>query len=624
MSKKVNSETISIWEVLSSSRAYSIPHNQRPYTWELKHWEGLWNSFFTKSDMSSFLGTIILLEDDDTTQDILIFDGQQRVTTLAILCKAFIDVLYDSSHIKEAQDIYSYLLADHNKKPRLNVSNNLKDYFKKNIQNSIEEKPLKAEINSTDAEKSVYKAYQYYFKQAKELLSKHQDDGAKIYDLLKQRLLKIEIVKLSISDVILGIEIFESVNATGKKLDASELAKNILIKHAQLSEHHDIRTVDQEWTEINDRLQSTGFSFIEFMHYFWISKYKYVGKNQLFQSMKETFKDNSEQWLRFFSKLQATSITIENIFSLYSFDNFKLNYPLANSNPKYSSKYLRYLHCLKFVKNKSWIIPLFTLLDYETNLNKRNESFIGKNKFHEILKKHFVFAFLHFNIFSMPTRDFTPAMYKLAKNINKALEDYPQDSMKSNAEVNKALKLHFNGQDSYVRKTTELFKKSKGEFEEGVHKIRHTNDNKYLIHNLYGDIEEQIFEGTFHNEAQHSIEHYMPQESEKSWGISKKLSKSHENRLGNIIVINASLNGELQNKSHNEKMALLRNNKTLNNFVKSFVKNNDLEEGPYNFGKITEANLETSHPIENPSEIDKRTTEISGFIFDMYISKMKY
>ena len=106
--------------------------------------------------------------------------------------------------------------------------------------------------------------------------------------------------------------------------------------------------------------------------------------------------------------------------------------------------------------------------------------------------------------------------------------------------------------------------------------------------------------------------------------ISKTLSKSHENRLGNIIVINASLNGELQNKSHNEKMDLLRNNKTLNNFVKSFVKNNDLEEGPYNFGKITEANLESSHPIENPSEIDKRTTEISGFIFDMYISKMKY
>ena len=176
-----------------------------------------------------------------------------------------------------------------------------------------------------------------------------------------------------------------------------------------------MEVVDSEWTEVSDRLNALGFSFIDFMHYYWISKYPYVGKSQLFNAMKDKFEGNSAAWLEFFELIKATSITIENILSLYSFDNFKLHYPKANSNPKYSSKYLRYLHCLRFIKNKSWIIPIFTLFNYETNLNKRGESYIGGNKLHEILKKHFVFSFLHFNIFSLPTRDFTPAMYKLSK-----------------------------------------------------------------------------------------------------------------------------------------------------------------------------------------------------------------
>lgn len=512
-------------------------------------------------------------------------------------------------------------MTDPFENPRLKVSKNLREYFTKNIQTKIAVKPTPG---NTEPEKSIYKAYVYFLNQVKELLINQNNDGSLVYKTFQKRLKSLEVVKLTISDVLLGIEIFESVNATGEKLNASELAKNILIKHAKLSDHHEMEAIDSEWTEISDRLNTSGFSFIEFMHYYWISKYKYVGKSQLFASMKDEFKSDSEKWLLFFSHIKETSMTIENIFSLYSFDNFKLHYPNANSNPKYSSKYLRYLQCLSFVKNKSWVIPIFTLFDYETRLNKRNESFMSSNKLHEILKKHFVFCFLHFNIFSLPTRDFTPAMYKLAKSINKAYDDNPQDSKKSNKAVNLALQMHFTDKESYITKTTKSFATMPTEFLEGVHKLRHTKDNKYLFHSLYGDIEEAIFGGSMHDIPSHSVEHYMPQESEESWGISKNLSKHHENRLGNILIINTSLNGKLQNKPHNEKMDILRDHATLNNFVKNFINNNDSGTGPYDFGKLTEANLRASHPIEIPSEIDKRTTEIAGYISKMYIDNMKY
>ena len=623
MGKKVQSETVSLWDILASTCIYSIPFNQRPYTWGAKNWETLWNSFFSANDKSAFLGSIILLEGDDNedVDEIQIYDGQQRITTLTIMCKSFIDVLYANNAVDQASQIKSYLLTDAFDIPRLRVSKNLESYFKNNIQTSIDVVPSKGE---TDAEKNIYKAYSYFNKMAQELFIKNQSDGPKTYAVLQKRLKSLEIVKLTISDIVLGIEIFESVNATGEKLNASELAKNILIKHAKLSENYDMEVVDNEWTEISERLHECGFSFIDFMHYYWISKYRYVGKSQLFNAMKEKFEGNSDSWLEFFENIKATSITIENIFSLHDFQNFKIHYPNANGNPKYSSRYLRYLKCLSYIKNKSWIIPIFTLFNYESKLNRRNESFMSGNAFHEILKKHFVFSFLHFNIFSMPTRDYTPAMYKLSKSINNALSDYPQDAKKSNNAVNKAFQLHFKGIDSYVSRTIKAFKSMNDEFNEGIMKLRHTRDNKYLIHSLYGDIEEGVFGGTFHDISSHSVEHYMPQESEDSWGISKNESKNHENRLGNILIINASLNGKLQNKSHSDKMDILRDHPTLNNFTKDFIFKNDSGQGPYDFGKVTEEQLKKSHPINNPSEIDKRSHEIGRYLKEIYIDRMKY
>ena len=242
----------------------------------------------------------------------------------------------------------------------------------------------------------------------------------------------------------------------------------------------------------------------------------------------------------------------------------------------------------------------------------------------EIFRKHFVFSFLHFNIFSLPTRDFTPAMLKLSNGINLAFENNPNDPDKANSEINKCFLEHYTGKDSYVKKTVKLFRKMDLEFSEGIFKLRHADGNKYLIHNIFGEIESIIFNGTFHNIAKTSVEHYMPQESETSWDIPKSISRQHENRLGNILIIDADLNGKLQNKSHIDKMEILRGHNSNSNFTNEFVEINDNGSGIYNFGKITKDHLSNSDPFEAPSEIDKRTIQIGEHIKQMYITDMTY
>ncbi len=619
MSRKVISSTKSLYEIISTNIPNKIPYNQRSYTWSKGNWEAMWNSFFSIDDQDTFLGSLIFLESENVGGPKQIFDGQQRITTLTILSKAFLDVLVENENIPKAQDILRVFIVGHDNKPKLIVSKTIADYFTLNFQNSdLQKQPVNG---NNKIEKEIYKSYLYFYNQVQELLKTYNNKTEEIYNRYITRLHELEVVEMTIADIVLGIEIFESVNHRGEQLNASELVKNILIKHAGIV-GNDLEDLDDRWNKINNRLSETGFSFIDFMHYYWISKFKPDGKKHLFTSMKKEFGSNSDKWLDFFYDLELSSKTFENIYTCRDYNLFKVHYPYTNPNPRYSAVYMRYLKCFKFIKNKSWIIPIFTLLDYETKLNERQVSIINKDNYLvKIFRKHFVFSFLHFNIFSYPTRDFTPAMYKLSKAINQALIDFPQDHEKSNQAVNKAFQEHFA---KYVENTIDIFKNLDEEFYEGVNKIKHDNSNKQLIHTLFGDIEENVLNGSFHNQQNHSIEHYMPQEAKDNWGISKDISRVHENRLGNILIIEASLNGKMQNKSHVDKLKLLKGAESKTLITKEFIETNEKTDGDYNFEKLSEEILTNSDFISNPSEIDKRTKILADYIKRAYITDFKY
>ena len=233
-----------------------------------------------------------------------IFDGQQRVTTLHILCKAVMEVLYDEGEVNAANDIKSYLLLDHNNNPRINVSQEIRKFFVKNIQVIPGKKPEKG---VDEFEKKIFKAYDFFYKNCINFYNSWGVPGKKpklLYDYFKSRLDHIEIVVLTIDDYKLGIEIFESVNSTGEPLDASELVKNILIKMGMES-GLDPKEVHDKWTKISINIDEAGFDVVSFLHYYWISKYKYVGKPSLFNAMKKALAGGKDKWIDFLEEFKT-------------------------------------------------------------------------------------------------------------------------------------------------------------------------------------------------------------------------------------------------------------------------------------------------------------------------------
>ena len=97
---KLNVDQKTIYELFSDTKAdFLIPDYQRPYAWTDEHCLTLWNDIFefafpgedyTKFDKDSdeyYLGPIVTFKNENKQQEII--DGQQRLTTLMLLLRAF-------------------------------------------------------------------------------------------------------------------------------------------------------------------------------------------------------------------------------------------------------------------------------------------------------------------------------------------------------------------------------------------------------------------------------------------------------------------------------------------------------------------------------------------------------
>ena len=98
---------------------FLIPDYQRPYAWEEEHCQTLWDDIFTfafpddnyqkfNSDDEYFLGPIVTFKNKDKNDKLEVIDGQQRLTTLMLLLRAFYDKfknMKDSNSQRTREDI---------------------------------------------------------------------------------------------------------------------------------------------------------------------------------------------------------------------------------------------------------------------------------------------------------------------------------------------------------------------------------------------------------------------------------------------------------------------------------------------------------------------------------------
>jgi hypothetical protein len=139
MSSRITGKEYPLLKIFSSDFEYFIPAYQRPYAWTTEEagvlFDDLYEFYLTEPTDNYFLGTVVLIKEDDKPRADVI-DGQQRLTTLTILFSVLASNLSGRARndCDELLQESGMILAGIPARPRLHLRQRDQDFFYRYIQ----------------------------------------------------------------------------------------------------------------------------------------------------------------------------------------------------------------------------------------------------------------------------------------------------------------------------------------------------------------------------------------------------------------------------------------------------------------------------------------------------------
>jgi len=216
-----------------------VPFFQRPYVWEDEDWQELINSIENSPSQSMpFIGSVIL-QKDLVNKKYIIIDGQQRFTTLSVLIKAFIDAFVKSElpDLKAEFQKIIYEYSIHDLKPRF-VNRLTPSNIDRNAFELVMSPDFDINLQYFEKGKIVqaYKKFYDYFRGNDS--SKNREVGSK---LLTNNKFFITIIIDEDED---EQKIFDSVNSLGRDLTNTDIIKNYLFQKMRMMTISDPKSTD--------------------------------------------------------------------------------------------------------------------------------------------------------------------------------------------------------------------------------------------------------------------------------------------------------------------------------------------------------------------------------------------
>ncbi|MBE5060500.1 DUF262 domain-containing protein [Megamonas funiformis] len=511
-------------KLLNTSRQFIVPIFQRNYSWQKSQYEQLWFDILRaskfKEKQNHFIGSIVYIDMGTPAgrpQQLLLIDGQQRLTTISILLCAIKDYvqkfnletkLINLAKIKN-QFLYNSDEIDEDKyKLLLNVQD--KETYIKLIDNTI--------FTVNKPATNIIKCYEFFYERIEDFI---KQDGQ--IDEIYAGIFKLSLVSISLDkDSDNPQMIFESMNSTGKDLSQTDLLRNYLLM--DLTPEKQTRLYKTYWKPMEEL-------FGEDIYKNDVNKFDY--------------------FIRDFLTLKRDTGYICKINNVY--ENFK-RYYLDNNCEKFAVlkdlfTYAKYYACIdllqenddelklywqEFKKLDSHVVYPFLLKLYDDY----SRQILIKEDFKKILQV--VISYLWRRaICEIPTNSLSKTFATLYQAVDK--EDY----------VNSIIKA-FVFKSSYKRFPSDYEVREKLQTKD----IYHFRLRKYLL---------EALENYYHKEpidlntANYTIEHIMPQNIEHNLSWQQMLGEDWQevhslylHTLGNLTI--TGYNAEMSNKSFWEKV----------------------------------------------------------------------
>ena len=296
----------SIIKYFSGFHQYLVPLFQRPYTLTEKQWKTLWEdiehflSIDAASSATHFMGAIVTMPARSVpigVSKFSVIDGQQRLTTVAILLAAIRDEL-PAEDVASRKRIQNHYLT--------NEGYEGPDYFKV-LPTQGDRSAYASLIQSSGVpvpDSQVQKAHDFFKKKLRSCTDV-RDCSKRVLEVLERHLM---VVMINLSDTDDPYQIFESLNFKGSPLEQADLVRNYFLMRIPINEQESVYS--ERWLPMQERL---GSSLTEFMRHFLGSRGEEVRKGDVYASIKRSLAAATES-----AEVRAFMTEMERLSALYN------------------------------------------------------------------------------------------------------------------------------------------------------------------------------------------------------------------------------------------------------------------------------------------------------------------
>ena len=241
-----------------SDKRFIIPLYQRNYDWKEENCEQLFHDLMKlhNSDRKSHFFGSIVSSIQAGTEDRLIIDGQQRITTVSLMLIAMVNArkggLVEADDARLVEKIFKrYLVDEHQVDER-----------------KVKLKPIKKDMEAFDAllfkPRDQYVKYSNVTRNYDFFLDKIIHCGLTL-DELFETIKRLEVINIRLDEDDDPQLIFESLNSTGLDLSEADKIRNYLLMSLTPAEQDDLYT--RFWNPIGENTKYDASSFVrDYLH----------------------------------------------------------------------------------------------------------------------------------------------------------------------------------------------------------------------------------------------------------------------------------------------------------------------------------------------------------------------
>lgn len=516
-------------QLLGNGLSYRVPAFQRDYSWTDDEWDDLWQDIVAMFDEDGepfhYMGYLVLQSSNNKSFDIV--DGQQRITTASVMILAALShyqALVDSGIDPEnnarrsGQFRNSYIgyLDPVSLVPRSKLElNRHNNKFYQSYLVPLDKLPQRG-LNAS--ERQLGKAFQWFKARIKDRFKIEPSSGKDLASFLENLVDKLFFTVITVTDELNAFKVFETLNARGVRLSATDLLKNYLFSVVSTADTHEneLKALEDKWENIVGLLGSE--SFPEFLRVFWNSRHRLVRKADLFKTIRNQISGREQV----FALLRSLSYSAEVYSALKDANGAEWNQEETNSLGQLAMYNVRQ--------------PLALLMACHAKFYEG-----ARLDFTRILKAVAVIS-LRYNVICGSQPNEQERLY------NVVAQAVSNGELTSAAAVLSALSDVYPGDEQF-----------KVAFKEK--ELRTTSSrNKKIVKYILFEIERQLSGNDYDLEsADYSLEHILPENPSEDWAyIDENKQEASIYRLGNMTMVKVKHNRDMGNCGYAAKREVFR------------------------------------------------------------------